>query len=71
MAELLLMTFGSKKKVSHPYKQSECMLPLPTFHTSDGRTVADDVRQPITNNCVASLEAVPLQAAIAHPSHKR
>ena len=34
--------------VSHPYKQSECLVPLPTFLTSpDGRIVAEDVQQQI------------------------
>ena len=41
--------------VLHPDKQSECMLPFPTFLTSDDcRTVADDIYQ--KKHCVAFLQ---------------
>ena len=34
--------------VSHPFKQSECLVPLPTFVASpDGRIVVEDVQQQI------------------------
>ena len=51
-------------------QQSECLLPLPTFLTSDDfRSVADDIEQ--QNNGVASVDSVPVVAAIAHLSHRR
>ena len=41
--------------VLHPDEQSECMLPFPTFLTSDDcRTVADDIYQ--KKHCVAFLQ---------------
>ena len=56
--------------VSHLCKQSECMLPLPTFLTSDDcRTVADDIYQKKTLCRIPAAVRVP--AAIAHLSHQR